>query len=365
MRVQRLCITDLRCIKSLGLEPGPGLNVVLGPNGAGKTSVLEGLYVLSRGHSFRRRARDGLIRRESEGFTVRAEVSAGREGPRAIALRRTRGGWEGRLDGAELARLGDLFAGFAACAFTPNSHELLEGGAEERRAFWDWGVFHVEQAFLDEWRRYGRAMRQRNTLLREAAPDSLLEPFESEMARAGERIADWRSVYLSRLGPRTRARAQELLPELGPCSVLESPGFRREDFGGLANVLASRRAADRIRGTTTVGPHRADWSVRFGDHLEAAQLSRGQQKLTALALVLAQADVFAEARGHWPVLLLDDLASELDDPHQEALLRALEETGLQVILTGTGWTPPLALRRERAKVFHVEQGRRVDPDERG
>jgi DNA replication and repair protein RecF len=359
MRVERLGITNLRCIESLGLEPGPGLNAILGPNGAGKTSVLEALHVLSHGHSFRRRARDGLIRRDSGSFMVRAEIGTDRGAHHSIALQRSRDGWAGRLDGSELERLGDLFAVFATCAFTPGSHELIDGGAEVRRAFWDWGVFHVEPEFLDDWRRYVRAMRQRNALLREGAPDRLFEPFEREMARAGERIAAWRAGYLAALEPRVRDRAQQLLPELGACALHGSAGYRIEQGGALATLLAERRAVDRARGTTTAGPHRADWALRFADRLEAAQLSRGQQKLMALAMVLAQADVYAAAKGHWPVLLLDDLASELDDPHQAALLETLAGAGMQVILTGTGWTPALAQHRERMTVFHVEHGRRI------
>jgi DNA replication and repair protein RecF len=362
MRVDRLSLSDLRCIESLGLVPGPGLNAILGPNGSGKTSVLEAMYVLSRGHSFRRRAREALIRRGCEGFTIQAVVSDVAGGTHRIGLRRTREGWEGRLDEGGLKRLGDLFSTFAACAFTPNSHELLEGGAEERRAFWDWGVFHVEPAFLEAWRRYVRALRQRNALLRDGSPDALFEPFEATMATNGERLAALRNDYLVSLSERLETRAGQLLPELGVCSLRGAAGYRSDHAGGLAGLLADRRGADRIRGTTTQGPHRADWAVTFDGEREAGQLSRGQQKSTALALVLAQADVFAANKGHWPVLLLDDLASELDEPHQDKLLASLESSGLQVILTGTGWTGPLAARRGRMTVFHVEHGQLREAD---
>lgn len=357
MRVERLNVSQLRCIESLGLNPGPGLNAILGPNGAGKTSILEALYVLSRGHSFRRRARDALIRSGRDAFAIHASITDGEGRPHRIGLRRTHAGWEGRLDDADLKRLGDLFEVFAACAFTPNSHELLEGGAEERRAFWDWGVFHVEPGFLDGWRRYVRALRQRNALLRDGAPDEWFEAFEATMAMEGERLVALRDHYLGGLSERVRVRAYALLPELGACTVRGSPGYRREAVGGLAQVLAERRAVDRIRGSTTQGPHRADWSLSFEGGRDAGQLSRGQQKLAALALALAQADVYAATKGHWPVLLLDDLASELDEAHQDALLASLEEDAWQVILTGTGWTGPLAARRARMRVFHVEQGR--------
>lgn len=359
MRVTALGITDLRIIESLRLSAGPGLNVLIGPNGAGKTSVLEALYVLSRGHSFRRRVRDGLIRHGAEAFVVRAALETTEGAARTLALRRSRGGWEGRIDERPMVRLGDLFGAFAACAFTPGSHELIDGGAEERRAFWDWGLFHVEPEFLETWRRYARALRQRNALLRDGGEDSELEAFEEAMAVTGERIAGWRALYLAELAIHAKTRAAALLPELGRLSLTSSPGYEAGEGASLARELAMRRAADRIRGATSVGPHRADWRIRFGERLGPAELSRGQLKLAALALVLAQVDLHARRRGDWPVLLLDDLASELDEAHQEALLRSLEATPVQVFLTGTALTGPLAERRAVLTLFHVEQGRIV------
>lgn len=361
MQVERLKLADFRCIESLGLAPGPGLNVILGPNGAGKTSVLEALYTLSRGHSFRRRAREGLIRRERESFVVQAVVSSADGRQRRVGISRSKQGWIGRLDEADLERIGDLFAVFAACAFTPGSHELLEGTAEERRSFADWGVFHVEQDFLDEWRRYSRALRQRNALLRDQAADPLFESFEGVMAQSGERITAQRLAYLELLAKRLAVRASELVPELGPCQLRAIPGYRVEAPGGLLQVLAEKRASDRLRGATSSGPHRSDWSISFDGQPAAGVLSRGQQKLAALALVLAQGDVHSQIKGAWPVLLLDDLPSELDEPHQESLLRCLEVTGMQVILTGTGWTGPLRAREPMMRVFHVEHGRLLEP----
>lgn len=360
MQIDRLSLADFRCIESLSLVPGAGLNAVLGPNGAGKTSVLEALYTLSRGHSFRRRAREGLIRRDQEALLIQAVVSGDDGRKRQVGISRSKQGWLARLDEADVDRIGDLFAVFAACAFTPSSHELLEGGAEERRSFADWGVFHVEPDFLDEWRRYSRALRQRNALLREQAADALFEPFEQLMAQSGERITAQRLAYLECLSNRLLIRAGELVPELGPCLLRPLPGYKSDTPGGLLQVLAEKRASDRHRGASTNGPHRSDWSISFDGLPAAGVLSRGQQKLAALALVLAQGDVHAASKGTWPVLLLDDLPSELDEPHQEKLLHCLEQTGMQVILSGTGWTGPLRAREQIMRVFHVEHGRLLD-----
>jgi len=362
MRITRLQLARVRCITALDLHLSPGFNFIIGPNGAGKTSILEAVYVLSHGHSFRRRARESMIQRGASDFTVYAELGLVDGRSQRVGLARRSGGWEARIDQAPVARLADLFGAFAACAFAPGSHELLEGGPEGRRAFWDWGVFHVEPELLPTWRRYSRALAQRNALLRQRAADSSLLPFEAEMARAGTALAGWRQDYLSQLAPLAAAHAQALVPELGELSLIGQRGWRGAGEDDLAKVLAGRRDADRERGNSGSGPHRADWSLRFAQAPPVSELSRGQQKLAVLALVLAQAQAFQRVRGAWPVLLLDDLASELDAAHLQAALRLIEASGAQVLISGTFLAPALAERAVTGSLFHVEHGLRVGPD---
>ncbi|RDS81590.1 DNA replication/repair protein RecF [Dyella monticola] len=353
MRLQRLHLQGLRCIGDLTLDLDPGFNVLVGANGAGKTSVLEAAFLLSHGRSFRAGARDVLIQRGAAGLSIFSTVVHDDGTVHRLGLGREGARWEARLDGEHVA-IGDLIRECAVVCFEPGSHALIAGGAEERRRFLDWGVFHVEHEFLPTWRRYQRALKQRNSLLRSGSTldDRLLSPWESELARAGEFIDQWRRSYLDALLPFLRKQAALLLPELGAVQLRYRPGWPEDEQ--LATVLVAQRSRDQSRGHTTSGVHRADWSLSFEHAPQREHLSRGQEKLVALICVLAQAWLDAERRGEWPVVCLDDLASELDQAHQAAVVQSLQGASAQILISGT--EPPGVLGSVSVKMFHVEQG---------
>lgn len=354
MRLNELRIRDLRVIGESSVVLGPGLNVFVGTNGAGKTSILESAYLLSHGRSFRRGARDTLSRFDSEGYSVfgRLQLADGRE--RRLGISRVGNRLETRVDGEPVGIAGLVQACAVAC-FEPGSHELISGVAEERRRYLDWGVFHVEQEFLQDWRRYQRALRQRNSALRNAVGDRDLEPWEIEMSASGERIARFRQRYVDRLRPILSAVLADFLGELGEATVVLNRGWH-EDLS-LASALAESRGRDRERGHTGRGPHRADWSLGFRNAPRREHLSRGQEKLCALALILAQARLYAAETGEWPILCFDDLASELDQAHQILVMEQVRASGAQILISGT--EPPRALDPGTGgvRMFHVEQGR--------
>ncbi len=354
MRLTELRIERLRCIDSLDLELPPGWSAFIGPNGSGKTSLLEAVYLLSHGRSFRGGTRDALSTIGSRGFSVfgRFEPADGRE--RRLGLARLSNRLEARVDG-EGAALGSLVEACAVVCFEPGSHELVDGGSESRRRQLDWGVFHVEQGFLREWRRYQRALRQRNAALRDGAGSDSLEPWEREMAESGEHLDSHRRAYIERLRGSLAATLAAFVPELGDTSLTFERGWREEQ--DLAEALAEARLRDRDRGHTTRGPHRADWAIGFEHAPRREHLSRGQAKLCALAFMLAQASLHAEVRGDWPVLCFDDLASELDDEHQRRVVELARMSNAQVLLTGTALPAVLSGSRDGLGVFHVEQGR--------
>ncbi|KFN50734.1 DNA replication/repair protein RecF [Arenimonas composti] len=354
MQLTRLDIAHLRILEQVRFCPAPGLNLVTGGNGAGKTSLIEAVHLLGYGRSFRGRVRDGLIRSGQPHLELYAEWQDVCARARRAGLRHTGGGWEARIDGAPAPSLTELCAEIAVVTFEPGSHELIGGGAENRRRFLDWALFHVEPEFLPVWRRYARALKQRNALLKRQPAPSALDPWDRELAEAGEALTRMRDGYLRRLEPVLVATAAEFLPELGAAGLRFLPGWRREEQR-LADALLLARERDLASGHTAVGPHRADWQVDYLALPGREALSRGQEKLTALACVLAQARAFADDRGEWPLVCLDDLASELDRPHQEQALTAILASGAQVLLTATdaGTLPP-ALQPERR--FHVERG---------
>jgi DNA replication and repair protein RecF len=354
VRLTRLDITDLRRFGQVQLLPGPGLNLILGANGAGKTSILEAAHLMAYGRSFRGRVGDGLVREGANALEVFVEWVEAKDRVRRAGLRHGGQSWEGRLDGVPVAQLGDLCAALAVVTFEPGSHALVSGSGEPRRRFLDWGLFHVEPGFLSTWRRYSRALKQRNALLKARVRDAQLEAWEHELAEAGEPLTSARQHYLEQLQPRVQAVAAALAPSLGASHLDFLPGWRREEMP-LADALLLARERDLASGFTSVGPHRADWRVGFSAIPGRAALSRGQGKLTALSLLLAQAELHAAVCGEWPVIALDDLGSELDRQHQQLVLARLRACGAQVLITGNEapGTPDLLAE---ATTFHVEHG---------
>lgn len=360
MHIVRVALNRVRRFDSVELAPRPGINLITGANGAGKTSLLEALHLMAYGRSFRGRVRDGLVQKGADSLDVFVEweergAGGGTVVPRRAGLRHGGQSWKGRLDGEDVAQLGTLCAALAVVTFEPGSHALVSGGSEPRRRFIDWGLFHVEPDFLPLWRRYTRALKQRNALLKAGAPGYQLDAWDRELVEAGVPLTSRRQHYVERLQERAIAIAADLAPTLQLQTLELLPGWRRHEVS-LGDALLLARERDRNAGFTSVGPHRADWDVGFAQIPGRDALSRGQAKLTALACLLAQAEDYAALRGEWPVIALDDLGSELDRNHQRRVLHRLAQVPAQVFITAT--EVPAALEEELrpAAMFHVEHG---------
>jgi DNA replication and repair protein RecF len=349
MLIRRLQVTDLRCLRQIDLEPHPGLNVIEGDNGSGKTSLLEAIYILGRGRSFRATALAELRRDGSDGFCVVGRVEEdGRL--RVVGLRWAEGRLEARVAGRPLVALAELAEVLAVQVVDPDVHKLVEEGPQRRRRFLDWGVFHVEQGFLEAWRRYRRALRQRNVLLKQNEDNAELAPWEIELGAAGAQIDTLRQRYVSRLGEELDGYAQRLLGEAVECRYRRGWAADRD----LRDVLREARPRDRQYGQTMHGPHRADFQITVQGHGARGRVSRGQQKLIAAALTLAQMRLLQRATGRGGVLLLDDPAAELDRDRLATLLEGVRALQVQLFLTVLPETelPGLAAHRR----FHVEHG---------
>lgn len=354
VQIRHLRLRDLRRFQEQELLPAPGFNLIVGDNGSGKSSLLEGMHLMAHGRSFRGRVRDGLIRQGEAALEVYLEWQQA-AGQHRAGLRHTGSKWEARLDGASVGHLGELCAALAVVSFEPGSHILIHGSSEARRRYMDWGLFHVEQDFLAQWRRYARALKQRNALLRFPRADAQLDAWEHELAQSGEQLSAYRDAYVGRLQPHLDRVVAALFPGAGSIVLGLQPGWKAQELA-LADALLLSRARDQGQGHTTIGPHRADLRLQFGQLPGRESLSRGQAKLAALSLLIAQAAHLAEHDGVWPVLQLDDLASELDRHHQQRVLQYLHGCGAQVFVTGT--EPPAGLSGLGIDVttFHVEHG---------
>ena len=354
VQMRRLRVRDLRRFREQELLPSPGFNLILGDNGSGKSSLLEAMHLMAHGRSFRGRVRDGLIRNGEAALEVYVEWEQAAIQHRA-GLRHTGSKWEARLDSANVGHLGELCAALAVVTFEPGSHILIHGSSEARRRYLDWGLFHVEPDFLPQWRRYARALKQRNSLLRSQRVDSQLDAWEQELAHAGELLSGYRNAYVARLQPHLDRVIAALFPAAGHVVLSLQPGWKQQELS-LVDALLIARERDQSQGHTTIGPHRADVRLEFTHFAGRESLSRGQAKLAALSLLIAQAAQLAEHDGAWPILQLDDLASELDRHHQQRVLQFLHGCGAQVFVTGTEPPAGLADLGIDITMFHMEHG---------
>ena len=362
MVIQRLVLSQFRCHQHCSWQPSLGVNVVLGANASGKTSLLEAIHLMSYGKSFRCRLSDELIQHGANAFDIFVEWSEPAAGggiqQRRAGFHYGRPAWVAKVDGQIVSQIGQMCAALRVITFEPGSHALVHGSSSMRRRYLDWGLFHVELGFWATWRRYARALRHRNSLLKQDATGPLLEAWDQELAQTGEMLTAMREQYLNRLHTRLMTVAEAIAPRLGLTSITFSPGWKRQSYS-LIEALYRARERDTQLGYTTIGPHRADWFPSFANGLGSQELSRGQAKLVALSCLLAQGDDLARHCGQWPVMMLDDVASELDSDHQMLLLQWLKHSSAQVLITLTDHP----LWRENAKAactwFHVKHGSAV------
>lgn len=356
-RVTHLKIADFRNLERLELKPGPDFNGILGPNGAGKTSILECLYLLGRGRSFRPGRPAQLIREGAAEFRINGAVEDGGRTWR-LGLRQGTREREARRNGLAVDSAAALAEALPVLVFEPHAHQLVEGGPAHRRRLLDWGVFHVEPEFLASWRRYRRALRQRNAALRGGSV-RLAASWEPEMAESGEGVFRMRAAYVERLAAEIPAVLSALAPGLTGLSLEYRPGWNAVE--GLTAALKGGRNRDVRLGYSGDGPHRDDLRISLSGRAAARRLSRGQEKLVALALVLTQARLYRRDTGRSAVMLLDDLPSELDPEHLARALACAAALDCQTFVTAV-------TRLERGldwpgetRWFHVEQGRLAGP----
>jgi DNA replication and repair protein RecF len=328
MTLRRVQVTDFRCLHQADLELDPNFTLINGPNASGKTSLLEALYVLGRGRSFRTRRIEPLIRSTTERMMVVGEAE--------LPERRVTLGVEGSSDGLRARIGGERVMSLAELAWVlpvqiidPEIHRLIEEGPNRRRRFLDWGVFHVEHSFVEHWQRYQQALRQRNAALKARQGRPTVTAWDAELVRYGELITEARRRYVEQLGPVAASVAARLLDlEL---VLAYRPGWAAAT--DLRVALEGSFTKDQDLGATQVGPHRADLAIRLQGASVRDRVSRGQQKLLAAVLLLSQIKLFPINSRARPTLLLDDPAAELDSAHLATLLHEVRAQPLQLVVT--------------------------------
>lgn len=353
MHLSALDVLNLRVVREARLTPAPGLNLLVGANGSGKTSLLEAVYLLGTARSFRTRRVGELVRHGAEELRVRGEVMQSSSGRESIGVEKAVGGLRIRVSGEDVRSASALARRLPMLAITPDSQRVLTDGADLRRGVMDWSLFHVEQAYLPVLQRYRRALRQRNAALREGRDLTALASWDEELASAGETLHGFRDRCLADVFP---VFAQVLEGLLGtPVEIRYQRGWKTGE--SLASALRASGATDMARGFTGVGPHRADLAFRIGRSPARQVLSRGEGKLFVGAVLLAQARHLAARQGRPPLLMVDDLASELDRDSRARLLAGLREVGAQTFITTVSRELVECQEWRDMRTFHVEHGR--------
>lgn len=358
MLVERLAVTDFRNYASAALDLAPGFNAVLGDNGQGKTNLVEAVAYLATLESFRGAPNDALVRDGADSAVVRAEVRHADGRTVLVEAEITRTGRNRVLVNKQrLARTRDLLGVLRVSVFSPDDLVLVKGGPGERRRYLDDTIVALSPRFDTVRSELERILRQRNTLLKQAGGrltaeiELTLDVWDAKLAEAGERLGSARAALVGELEPLVAKAYADLARVPTQLQLDYAPAWRAE---GLATALAASRTDDLRRQVSLVGPHRDELGMELAALPARTHASQGEQRTLALALRLAAHDLVTQRVGSPPLLLLDDVFSELDPDRSQALLHHLPAG--QVLLTTAGVLPPDA-RPEH--VVRIRDGRLV------
>ncbi|MDE2823338.1 MAG: DNA replication/repair protein RecF [Chloroflexota bacterium] len=355
-----MSIADVRSLVVVEVEPDAHINLLVGPNGSGKTSFLEAIHLLSLGRSFRTRKTRAIIRHEADALTVFGRIDDEESRQQyTIGIEKSISGARFRVDGEEVRSISSLARRLPVMVVAPEGLKALLEGSEHRRRLLDWTLFHVEPTYLEVLQGYGHVLRQRNAVLR--APGRVdvereLNVWDEQLAHRGEHLDSMRRRHVesSRMSAVTSEMIRNVLNE--DVTWEYWGGWNRNNT--LQAELASRRNRDRQVGFTTVGPHRADIVWRGLSGMARESLSRGQGRLLVMAFEVAQVVYVMGCEGIRPVLLVDDLSTELDIVSMQRFLSQVDSLGLQVFISSVlDALATLVHPMVSASVFHVEQGR--------
>ena len=355
MSVHRLVFSALRNLSQLDLQLAPHLNWLIGPNGSGKTSFLEGVHLLCTGRSFRTSKLNHLINREQPRLECFGEFSGGDMPGFTLGVAKTgRGSAKYRIDKEPCSSRADYIKMSCCSVIAPDSVQLVLGSSEGRRQLIDSGVFHVKHSTLDPVQRYTRALKQRNSALKQGIPGSIRKAWDMDCIRYGEAIEANRRSFFEHF----EVVFQRFIGELCPSWAIQlvwNRGWLNDIT--LADAFLAALRKDSILGYTSVGPHRADFSILSNGIPVNEVMSRGQIKLLTVLLTLAQVSIQHQLTQRKNIILIDDLAAEFDEQYFKMVLHFLQQQGHQLIITGLNEElVPADADTSELSMFHVKHG---------
>jgi DNA replication and repair protein RecF len=367
--LQRLQLQDFRNLARVELAPSPHATVLVGRNGQGKTNLLEAVYFLCTLKSLRAARLAELVRFEHAIARVTGHFALG-GATREISVEVQAGLRQAAVDGKPTRSLEEYFGGVSVVAFTPDDLAVVKGAPEERRMLLDRAVFNRFPGFLRASRAYLRALRSRNRLLKDGAALDYLAAYDETLIEAGSQILLLRRHLLDELAPRAEATVASIA-KLSGARYAYTPAHLELDFAhaeapalaeALRRALRARLARDQERGFTSVGPHADDLEIGLEGHPARAFASQGQARALVLGWKIAEIENLRASLGRFPLLLLDDVSSELDPERNAFLMGYLSGSGAQVLLTTTEPSLVRAAAGPDTRWLKVEQGSIVPAD---
>ncbi|WP_373777808.1 DNA replication/repair protein RecF [Glaesserella sp.] len=330
MPLSRLIINNFRNLTAVDLDLSHGFNFLVGENGSGKTSLLEAIFYLGHGRSFKSHISNRIIHYDYDHFVLHGKVEEAKH-TWSVGLKKSRqGDTTLKINGEDGKKISDLAHLLPMQVITPEGLTLLNGGPTFRRAFLDWGLFHQHTEFYIHWSNLKRLLKQRNSALAQVRRYAELRPWDMELSKLAQIVSHLRAGYAEALRPEIEKTCQFFLPEL-EISVSFHQGW--EKGCDYAEMLEQGFERDRSVGYTMVGPQKADFRFRANGLPVEDVLSRGQLKLLMCALRLAQGEYLVAQKERQCLFLIDDFASELDPTKRALLAHRLRQSGSQVFVT--------------------------------
>ncbi len=348
MSIRQLSLTDFRNLQSTTLELHPKINLISGDNGSGKTSLLEAVYVLCQGCSFRNYHLKKAIRHGKNNFLLFGRFDDYKAGLSKSDLK-----LELRIDGETIKKRSILVNKTPIKIINADSLELINGSPQKRRQYIDWCLFHVEQTYQEYWIQFRHALRQRNKLLKQKKDLSLLDYWEEHLIQPSMILQRYRMTYFDEIRKLLGNELSGLSNDID-ISINYQKGWKESQ--SLKEALVKDRDRDILAGFTHSGIHRDNIIIQAGGLPAAEVLSRGQLKRVSMALLLAALKIVKKHNNRPIILLIDDLHAEIDETAQISIYKSILNIDLQLFITNIKDHVPRPLQGKDIKMFHVEHG---------
>ena len=351
MYISHIKLQNFRNYKELSLDLNPNINIFYGDNGQGKTNVIEAVFLCGMGKSFRTNKEQELIRLEENFSEVEVEFQKkDREGVIRIVLEKKKAIF---LNGVKIKKLSDLLGKINLVIFSPDDLEILKEGPSKRRRFLDMMIGQLRPNYIHCLNLYLKTLEQRNNYLKqirfESKQENMLEIWDEKLAEYAEKIVAYRIEFMQKIKEKLNTIHQDITEEKETLEIeYHTDAKTKEEFFRL---LKQNHRLDMLKGYTTKGVHRDDFTIFINGRQVNIYGSQGQNRTVVLSLKLTELKIIEEEIGEEPILLLDDFMSELDEKRRNRLLQVMRNT--QVLIT---CTDPLELRNVSSNLFKVENG---------